>query len=65
MVEVASASNTLAELEEKTKLHFARSAQEVWLCDEDGRMHFFSNDSVLECSALAPAFPKRVELPFE
>lgn len=65
VVEVASPSNSLAELEEKKELYFGRSAQEVWLCDECGRMRFFSNHSALECSALAPAFPNRVELPFD
>ncbi len=65
VVEVASPSNSVAELEEKKELYFARSAQEVWLCGEDGRMRFFNAHSALECSALAPAFPSRVELPFD
>ena len=65
VVEVASPSNSLAKLEEKTELYFERNAQEVWLCDENGRMRFISKHAELECSTLAPAFPQRAELPFD
>ena len=64
IVEILSPSNTLAEMEEKKELYFARGAQEVWLCEEDGLMRFYNNHARLEASALAPDFPARLELPF-
>lgn len=65
VVEVLSASNTRAEMEEKKELYFARGTQEFWLCAEDGTMTFHDNHSLLEHSILAPDFPLRVVLPFE
>jgi Uma2 family endonuclease len=64
VVEILSPSNTLAEMEEKKELYFARGAREVWLCEEDGAMRFYNNHARLEASAQAPGFPARVELPF-
>lgn len=65
LVEVLSASNTRAEMDEKKELYFARGAREVWICEGDGAMRFYSNHAQLECSGLVPAFPLRVSLPFE
>jgi len=64
VVEVASPSNSLAELEEKMRLYFERGAREVWLCGEEGGMAFFSERAALKRSLLAPEFPCRVRLPF-
>jgi len=64
VVEVLSPSNSLAELEEKKGLYFARGAREVWLCGQEGVMRFFNNHKQLERSELAPAFPAKVELPY-
>ncbi len=64
VIEILSPSNTLAEMEEKKELYFARGAREFWICEEDGGMRFYNNHAHLAASALAPGFPARTELPF-
>lgn len=64
VVEILSPSNTLAEMEQKKELYFARGAKEFWLCEEDGVMQFYNNHARLESSQCAPNFPARVELSF-
>ena len=64
VVEVLSPSNTRAEMEEKKVLYFARGAREVWICSDNGELVFHDADRCLEHSALAPAFPARIQLPF-
>ncbi len=64
VIEILSPSNTLAEMEGKKELYFARGAREFWICQEDGGMRFYNNHAQLAVSALAPSFPGRVELPF-
>ena len=59
-VEVASPSNSRAELEEKRQLYFDAGAHEVWFCSDDGKMEFFTLAGDAETSALAPAFPASV-----
>lgn len=59
-VEVLSPSNSRAEIEEKQRLYFAAGAEEVWLCDLEGRMFFFTKEAPTkagERSTLCPAFP--------
>lgn len=63
VVEVLSPSNSLAEMEQKKELYFARGAKEFWVCSDDGEMRFYNNHALLERSDLAPEFPLRVELP--
>lgn len=53
-VEVLSPSNPLGEMEEKRELYFARGAQEVWLCDEQGQLSFFDCVGPLSESRLFP-----------
>jgi Uma2 family endonuclease len=60
-VEILSPSNTEDEMLEKKALYFEAGAEEVWLCDEDGRMRFFGPDGEREQSARAPSFPQHVE----
>lgn len=64
VVEILSPSSTLAEMEQKKELYFARGAREFWICAEDGLMRFYNNHAQLESSKLATEFPARVELPF-
>lgn len=59
-VEVMSYSNTLGEMEAKRRLYFERGAQELWLCDELGRMSFLSPEGPLPRSRLCPEFPETV-----
>ncbi len=63
-VEILSPSNTGSEMEEKKALYFEAGAKEVWFCDEDGNMAFFTSPDVpvpgpsLHC----PDFPAAIRL---
>jgi Uma2 family endonuclease len=63
-VEVLSPSNTEAEIREKTALYLDASAQEVWLCSENGKMSFFGAGigNALPASQLCLEFPQKVVL---
>jgi len=56
-IEILSPSNTLAEMEEKKELYFARGAKEFWICDKNGNMLFHKNTGALEKSELVSPFP--------
>jgi Uma2 family endonuclease len=62
-VEVLSPRNTQAEITEKMALYFDAGAKEVWLCNENGMMSFFSRATshLLSASELCPELPKQVE----
>lgn len=57
VVEVLSGSNTRAEMEEKRRLYFEAGAREVWMCDPEGRLDFYSAAGELPASELMPSFP--------
>ncbi len=62
-VEVLSPSNSRDEVEEKRDLYFEAGAEEVWICDLVGRMHFFLKaEPTIEASqsARCPDFPPAV-----
>ena len=59
-VEILSPSNTLAEMDEKKELYFARGAREFWICDKNGNITFHKNTGKIHCSELAGTFPNRV-----
>ena len=59
-VEVLSPSNSRQQMLEKMTLYFAKGAEEVWLCDEKGRMEFFTAASA---PAPVPASPRCPEFP--
>lgn len=61
-VEVVSYSNTQREIRGKSKLYFDAGALEVWHCAENGTMTFYSPSGKMPNSALAPAFPVKIEL---
>lgn len=61
-VEILSPGNTEEEMHAKRRLYVAAGAQEVWVCDLGGKMHFFDTDGRLEHSAMVPAFPARLEV---
>ena len=61
-VEVVSMSNTKSEMAKKRKLYFEQGAQEVWVCDEYGKVSFYNPAGELALSVLFPDFPARVEL---
>jgi Uma2 family endonuclease len=59
-IEVLSEGNTDAEIDEKRALYIEAGADEVWTCDENGRMTFYGADGVLERSNLVPTFPVQI-----
>jgi len=64
-VEVLSPSNTREEMLGKMTLYYAKGAQEVWLCDEEGRMEFFTALSApqpVSASVLCPDFPRQIDV---
>lgn len=61
-VEVLSPTNAPGEMKEKKHLYFEAGAEEVWTCDGEGRIRFFTAEGERNASAMAPAFPKKVEL---
>jgi Uma2 family endonuclease len=64
-VEIVSPSNSREEMREKMALYFAKGAQEVWLCDEEGRMVFFtalSAPAPVAKSVLCPDFPPQIDV---
>ena len=63
-VEVLSPDNTRAEMKEKKALYFAADASEVWFCDRQGRMKFFTDagsEGETE-SRFCAAFPGEIKL---
>ncbi len=64
-VEVISPSNSRAEMDEKRALYFEAGAQEVWFCDEAGKMTFWSAETAapLQASRVCPGFPVQLDLP--
>ena len=58
MVEVLSYSNSDQEMTQKRELYFGLGAQEVWLCDLQGIMSFWTPEGQIEGSKLCPEFPK-------
>lgn len=60
-VEVMSASNTEAEMQEKRRIYRSAGAQEVWIVDGEGQIRFYADDA-LEASHIAPHCPARVDV---
>jgi Uma2 family endonuclease len=59
-VEVLSPANSALEMAEKRELYFARGAEEVWLCDEQGQLTFHDCVGQLAVSRLFPTV-QRIE----
>lgn len=59
-VEVLSPSNSVLEIDEKKSLYFQQGAEEVWICDETGKLGFFTDAGKIEHSVLFPEFPKQI-----
>jgi Uma2 family endonuclease len=59
-IEVLSPSNSPVEMAEKIQLYFEQGAQEVWLCDEAGKMEFHTPQGESSASALFPGFPPSI-----
>jgi Uma2 family endonuclease len=60
-IEVLSPSNTQSEIDEKRVLYFDAGATEVWICNLDGSMSFFSGvNRRVPISSLCPEFPQAI-----
>ena len=59
-VEVVSPHNSETEMAEKRKLYLSAGAEEFWLCDQSGRMEFFTRDGQITHSGLCPDFPAQL-----
>lgn len=59
-VEIMSPSNTWQEMQHKTLLYLAAGSKEVWICDEDGGLHFFDGSGEIAASLLLPSMPSQV-----
>jgi Uma2 family endonuclease len=59
-VEIKSASNTLEEMAVKKDLYLEAKAEEVWLCDQKGKITFYNQQGQLDKSLLVPDFPKQI-----
>lgn len=63
-VEVASPSNSTREMQMKKRLYFDAGASEVWFCNKNGGMTFFSSDDgklAIPRSKPCPDFPLSVD----
>ena len=60
-VEVRSASNTSGEMEEKCALYLDTGAEEVWVCDLQGEVQFFTREGEVKRSARVSDFPQKIE----
>lgn len=63
-VEVLSPKNTRNEIEEKRRLYFEAGAQEVWILERNGTLHFFLHtapDKSASKSKLCPKAPSRID----
>lgn len=61
-IEVVSSSNSRQEMHEKRVLYFEAGAEEVWVCDDAGRVVFYDKDGELISSKRAPGFPAKIDL---
>lgn len=60
-VEVISPRNSEKEMQDKMALYFDAGATEVWLCNDDGTLRFFSGPGIsMKSSALLPRFPSSI-----
>ena len=59
-----SKSNTSDEMREKRELYFERGAKEVWLCDLEGQIRFFTAVGEQSASELFADFPNKIVVDF-
>jgi len=59
-VEIISPSNAAQEIEDKINLYLAKGAREVWVCDEEGMIKFYTSRGEIEASQLFPGVPRKI-----
>jgi Uma2 family endonuclease len=60
-IELKSSGNTIDEMEFKKQLYLEAQAIEVWLCNEQGQIKFYNQQSKLKKSLLVPGFPTQIK----
>ena len=61
-VEVRSPGNSDDEMDHKRALYLEAGADEVWICDTEGRLRFYDANGERETSARVPHFPSTITL---
>lgn len=62
VVEVISPSNSEKAMKRKMALYFEKGAKEVWFCNDNGDMRFFSPRGELEKSGMFGEFPGHIDI---
>ena len=57
VIEIMSPSNSKEEMREKRELYFSKGAREVWICQEDGSIKFYSYSGEISNSEMISEFP--------
>jgi len=60
-VEIMSPSNSWDEMRHKIRLYLEAGAAEVWICDGEGRLHFFTTGGEQANSSLAPTMESQTD----
>jgi hypothetical protein len=47
-------------MEAKKDLYLEAKAEEVWVCDKNGKITFYNKQGKLDKSSLVPDFPKQI-----
>jgi hypothetical protein len=61
-VEIISPGNTVSAIGDKRALYFGAGAKEVWICKENGKLEFQSNDVTIGCSVTFRTKHKAVKI---
>lgn len=62
-IEVLSGSNSREEIQQKIMLYFAHGAREVWTCDDQSRMTFYTSPTQkAEKSVIFAGFPTHLQI---
>lgn len=59
-VEVLSRSNPMTKMLNKMRLYFEAGAEEVWICDQKGKMYFYNPAGPQAHSLICPEFPQSI-----
>jgi Uma2 family endonuclease len=63
-VEERSKRNRKRDIQKKTAAYFGAGVREVWVCDLNGEITFYSREGLLEHSAICSAFPRHIPTTF-
>jgi hypothetical protein len=55
-IQVASPANSMEEMMERKRLYFEKGAEELWLCNLNGKVAFYDEAAVIPQSKLCPGF---------